>query len=557
MKKLIFTALACVMMLSGCRMLDEKNTSNAVRDYYKTAQQIRTGLNGLYDPVRNIYTAGMFQMTECATDVIYLSSYTRPDSNCAISPSNACHGKNVWKQGYIGVMRCNEMCDVINEALLKKTITEAEYKELYGEAIVLRAMYYYCLTNVFGDVPFYTCAVTEQNRADIAHLGRTAAGEIRDYLIDELKDCLMPKTLGGGEFLPLVKSFAPGTNYRAGATVGLMLAGKFCMWNERWEDAAKIYGVLEDIYGHYTESPETFGRDYPLTDIPFSRKFTPESIFEISNKIVEYGQQEFFTLASYCTPSRNTVAVDDDEEITDPGAATISDNYNGICIPEMGGAARTYKSARPTKYFYNELMTYNGADLRSGEYSAGAVTPRGGSGNLAWRWSGYTVDDTEHADRQVMWFNDCKSATARPWLGNKFWCPGMNYYRDSNNAKVFRFAGVLLNMAEVQLMLGNTSEACNYLNVTRTRAGLPKVSSSDQDLLLDEIQKECARELYGEFQRKFDLVRWGIWYERTVEYNNSGYIRDYIKPYHKFYPIPDDQVTYSGGALNNDDYLEN
>jgi hypothetical protein len=88
------------------------------------------------------------------------------------------------------------------------------------------------------------------------------------------------------------------------------------------------------------------------------------------------------------------------------------------------------------------------------------------------------------------------------------------------------------------------------------RAGRTKYSSSDTDTVMEEIRKEAARELFGEFQRKFDLVRWGIWYEETLKNTNSSYLKSYIRPYHKYYPIPADQVSYSGGALNNNDYLE-
>ena len=44
----------------------------------------------------------------------------------------------------------------------------------------------------------------------------------------------------------------------------------------------------------------------------------------------------------------------------------------------------------------------------------------------------------------------------------------------------------------------------------------------------------------GEFTRKFDLVRWGIWYERVVEntQNNVG-LKDNIRKYHEYYPISD------------------
>ena len=71
---------------------------------------------------------------------------------------------------------------------------------------------------------------------------------------------------------------------------------------------------------------------------------------------------------------------------------------------------------------------------------------------------------------------------------------------------------------------------------------------------LKEIQNERARELFGEFQRKFDLVRWGVWYDWTLGYNNYAELRDNIRPCHEFLPIPDKQVVYSGYALDNKEY---
>lgn len=559
MKNIFPTMLLTAFCFMSCGMLDEKNTTYATSGYYNSAQRIKSGLSGCYDPIRNIYTANFFLMTEAATDIIFLSSYTRPDANCVISPSKPCFGATVWKQGYIGVMRTNEMCEAIEKAYSADYIDLDEYRLLYGEAAVMRAMYYYVLTSTFGDVPFYTEAVTEENRARIAHLGRTDANEIRDVLADELLDIILPESCGGLQYMPLRRSYDDGSDFHGGAALGLMLAGKFCMWNERWEDAIRAYGALEDIYGRYTESPERFGADYPLGDIPFSRKFTKESIFEISNDVQDYGAQEYYTLASYTTPSRSTSEISDDDD-PDTSASTVSNIYDGIRLPDMSDNARTYKAARPTKYFYSELQPYNGSDLRSGEYSAGAASPRGGSGNMAWRWPGYDKDDSAMEDYSVKWFASCKSATSRPWLGNKFWCKNMHYHRDSNNPKVFRYGGALLNMAEARLMAGDADMACKYLNIIRVRAGLPQTSadifSYGTDDILEEIRRECARELFGEFQRKFDLVRWGIWYERTSAYTNSGYLPSYIKPYHKYYPIPSDQVAYSEGALDNSEYME-
>ena len=151
-------------------------------------------------------------------------------------------------------------------------------------------------------------------------------------------------------------------------------------------------------------------------------------------------------------------------------------------------------------------------------------------------------------------------ATDRPWMGNKFWAYDMYNTKDPNNYKIFRFADVLLMKAEAHLQNNEFDLASKYLNVTRVRAGLNQITyaslGSEPEALMEEIRMERARELIGEFHRKYDLVRWGIWYERTVAYNEGSYIQEYIRPCHRYWPIPADQVAYSGNALDNDEYLE-
>ena len=63
---------------------------------------------------------------------------------------------------------------------------------------------------------------------------------------------------------------------------------------------------------------------------------------------------------------------------------------------------------------------------------------------------------------------------------------------------------------------------------------------------------EC--ELLGEFQRKFDLVRWGVWYKRTYEYSDYDALKNNLRPCHEYYPIPDTEVALSEGALDNKAY---
>ena len=97
--------------------------------------------------------------------------------------------------------------------------------------------------------------------------------------------------------------------------------------------------------------------------------------------------------------------------------------------------------------------------------------------------------------------------------------------------------------------------------MVRERAGVaPHESFTGYEDLLTSIINERAFELCGEFHRKWDLVRWGIWYQKT--YDNTAYtngeesLQANMRPCHEYYPIPDKQCSMSGYALDNPAYTE-
>lgn len=540
---LIFGAMSC--------SLKEKITSYTEGDkYYRSVEQIKTGLNACYSPLKLIYTnMGFWEMCECATDLMYLNIDNQIDAVCDIAPARPGAASLVWQRGYQGVSRTNSMIYYTDRAVSEGYINENEAAPLYAEAAVLRSFYWYILTSTFGDVPFYTERVTEENRTKIVKLPRMSATEIRNFCIEELR-----KNLSA---MPARRTYDSGTDYRVGRALGLMLGGRLCLWNKDWDGALEFFGQLETIYGDLSQ--------YPLSDVPFSVKYSRESIWEVPNIYEANGLQIVGTLASWTTPLRAQNIVSDEFAQED----IISDIYYGIGIPELGSHAMTYTSVRPTPFLCQNLLPYLSDDLRSGEYSNGAKTARGGSGNLAWRWLGYDPDDAGRTgEKQVMFFGS-KNAdgtwsrmnqSSTPWLGNKFWCPDMRSTRDANNYKIFRYAGAVLGLAEANLMKGDVASSLHYLNMVRSRAGLSDLSLADvggnADLLMEEIRRECAKELLGEYNRKFDLVRWGIWYERTRQYNTGSLISQNVRPCNRYWPIPADQVAASGGVLTNKEYGE-
>lgn len=540
---LIFGAISC--------SLKEKIMSYTEGDkYYRSVEQIKTGLNACYSPLKLIYTnMGFWEMCECATDLMYLNIDNQIDAVCDIAPARPGAASLVWQRGYQGVSRTNNMIFYTDRAVSEGYIDENEAAPLYAEASVLRSFYWYILTSTFGDVPFYTERVTEENRTRIVKLPRMSAAEIRNFCIGELR-----KNLSA---MPARRTYDSGTDYRVGRALGLMLGGRLCLWNKDWDGALEFFGQLETIYGDLSQ--------YPLSDVPFSVKYSRESIWEVPNIYEANGLQIVGTLASWTTPLRAQNIVSDEFAQED----IISDIYYGIGIPELGSHAMTYTSVRPTPFLCQNLLPYLSDDLRSGEYSNGSKTARGGSGNLAWRWLGYDPDDAGRTgEKQVMFFGS-KNAdgtwsrmnqSSTPWMGNKFWCPDMRSTRDANNYKIFRYAGAVLGLAEANLMKGDVASSLHYLNMVRSRACLSDLSLADvggnADLLMEEIRRECAKELLGEYNRKFDLVRWGIWYERTRQYNTGSLISQNVRPCNRYWPIPADQVAASGGVLTNKEYGE-
>jgi len=73
---------------------------------------------------------------------------------------------------------------------------------------------------------------------------------------------------------------------------------------------------------------------------------------------------------------------------------------------------------------------------------------------------------------------------------------------------LFRLAETHLNLAEAYNEYGNTDKALEHLNVVHNRAGLPRISETDQGRLREIIQRECALEFFQESHRYYDVKHW-------------------------------------------------
>ena len=495
LKHIFYTAAAMAMLsFQACTLDEDTSGISNPDDFFRKFSECQSVVNGCYIPIKSIYTYTYMIATECVTDIAYCPSGTL-DASLDISPAVPRMGSTVWRNGYLGVQRCNFAVNGIERAYQNEVLSEEQYLQLLCEAKTLRAFYYWTLTCFFGNVPFYFDDVTDNEvLSRIQVLPRMDANETRNKVIEDLQS-----------IAPLAAQTRTYDNEanRLGASCAYMLIAKMAMWNKQWDVALDALEQIETIYGPLSQY------DY-AENILFRNKNTPESIFEVQRTYTPGGLSVTTNVAAITTPYHNGKGI-----------------YDGVEIPEMGTGMTTWTSMRPNSYFCDGLQTKKSNDKRK-------------TLNMAWEYDGKPFS----------------GVGTRPWLGPKFWCPGMQNTADFSNQKVFRYADAILMMAECYAETEDSDEAVRYLNMVRERAGTTAYVFKNKDALLEEIQKERGRELLGEFQRKFDLVRWGIWYQMTYEYTNYPTLKDNMLPCHEYYPIPDKEVVYSGGALDNKAYNE-
>lgn len=513
-------------MVSCNDLLDEKAKGfiSDPSEFYQTVFQCQAAANSCYNQLNNVYNQSLLLTTDANVDIAYLNNSVA-EYKFDISPSAPGFAKNFWVNCYNGVMVCNAAIEnmrnsrfLTDSVFLPGTETRKDTVRQYlSEAITLRAIYYYNLTSVFGDVPFYMDNVKDlATQRKVARIPRMSATLIRDSLITDLDSAAV--------YLPKSKSSAVADN-RVSAHVAWTLAAKMCLWNQEYERALYYLNKVKAVYGVLSQ--------YPIEDVYFRNSNTPESIFEIQYTWAVLGLKKTHGVACYFTPTR----------------ASGASRYDGVNIPELGDKATLYSAVTPTWYYIGMFESFDARRNIS----------------ISYGYNGTNFSRVQRSD-----------GTGKPWPGPKFWRLGMDNNADGNNLKVFRYADVLLMIAECEneLQIGDFGKA--ELNEVRARAGATQlVTVPGQAEMFELIYQERAKELFGEFHRKFDLVRRGLFYDRVrahmfVPTNTQGWntpfpspaegVNQYpeaegnLRPWMEYYPIPDNEIVRSKGVLTNDAY---
>jgi starch-binding outer membrane protein, SusD/RagB family len=130
--------------------------------------------------------------------------------------------------------------------------------------------------------------------------------------------------------------------------------------------------------------------------------------------------------------------------------------------------------------------------------------------------------------------------------------PSINEENGTREFMYARLGETYLIAAEAYLGMGNPAAAVPHINEVRRRAA--RTGSEDEmeitaaDVDIDFILDERGRELIGEVNRWYDLVRTGTFLERVLAHNRKAAAAGFVREHHALRPIPQSQID----AVEND-----
>jgi hypothetical protein len=363
----------------------------------------------------------------------------------------------MWSTFYDGVYEANDALDLLN------TFTEtSDLKVVKAKLLAMRAFYYWCLIDNYGDVPFL---LTLENAPEKPTKTK------RDVIFNEIVKQLEENV-----------KYIPSGGRATAATKGMAftLLAKLYLNSEVYTGVAQ-WKKAED----YCDSVIALGytlESNPLEPFVTQNENSSENIFTIPYDEDDFkGNNLHMRTLHYNSNLTYNMPVGPWN-----GFAVMEDHYN------------TYESGdlRKKAFLVGQQYTYDNKEISDGTTHHKLI---------------FTVNiphlkmgDESTDDQKLM--SGARVVKFEVKLGAKD--------NLSNDFPIFRYADVLLMKAEAMIRQGINGDT--YVNQIRTRAGVAPFSGTT----LEQLLAERGREMFWEAHRRQDLIRFGkfndAWWEKAV-----------------------------------------
>ena len=507
MKKIIYIAQLCTLAfgLSACSdwFLDkEPQDERTDVVYFKTASQFKEYTAGFYGQLQGWGSpyGGYAAFMDVATDLSAYFGIHGDVGHGTILPSTT---DVRWDNCYKQIRTVN----LLFERARNYPGDQEEIKQYLAEAHFFRAYNYFFLLQFFGGVPIVETPL-DVNSPELYGV-RNSRYEVVDFILKDLDDAIagLPKET-------LISIADKGRISYHGAEA---FKARVLLYEATWR---KYVGTTTDFKGSAGPASDQVN-DFFDEAVRLCREVIDDNLYSIWNYNHLSGMKDMSYRYLFCL----------EDATTNPAGMTKESNkefiiksvYDKDIKPGGVNLNETVRKMDASRKLMDLFLCTDGLPVEISKEFEGYATPEAEFQNRDNRMKS-DID----IDAQTSAAKELKSGTSG--YGNmKFMCPARVTARtESPDYPVLRLAEVYLIFAEAVCERNNgviTDEELNYsINKLRGRAGIANLTNalvdkiksetgtnkSREEVMLDEIRRERAVELYMEGFRFDDLKRWGI-----------------------------------------------
>lgn len=282
MKK-IFSLIILTLLLFSCSedfLNKQPEDTLSTGTYYNNPAEIKTGLVACYKNLQSIYNQGDLPL------IIELMSDDGKDFTWSgvwhiFQKTNSDSQGNIWNNCFKMIVNCNNVISIIDNYKPLNSTEDALVKAYRGEACFLRALGYFNLVRIYGDVPKVVEPFADPNSA--FGIGRTAVNDIYNSVVIPDLEFAFANCYKKGD------AALKNEEARATKAAALTILGKVYL---TMNNPAKAAETLKKLVVDKAGGNCSLLADYKSV-FATNNKFNAESIFEV-NFNVAAGQPSYW-----------------------------------------------------------------------------------------------------------------------------------------------------------------------------------------------------------------------------------------------------------------------
>lgn len=512
--------ISLAVTVTSCKKFLEEEPASIISEdqFYKTQDDALNAVNAVYfflnsggsslqTPYNTLFNTGMNMADDdedpgpgaTNPDVRSLSVLAHSSTNLRIY--------EIWQQHYAAIKRAN----VALEKVPQIDFDENLKNRLLAETKFLRALFYFNLVRLYGDVPLVIEYQKNIDANDYA-VPRSASTEVYAQIEKDLKEAAaaLPPSYNS----PDVGRATAGAAKALLAKVYLTKASLPLKIQEHYQDAVSL---AEEVLSAQDGGTGNYGYDLI------------ENYAEVFLPAFKNGKEHIFS-AQFKSNSLNQGNNEAPRAILS-GIPGLRGNYAHM--------ARYYKEGNDN--FFSIFKLFKTNDKRKYvTFVTSFTSPSNGRS--------YSLPLN----------NPAVPGDSTPFF-NKWWDPNSTAVTSESaaNVPIVRYADLLLIHAEAENELnGPTAKAYKSINRVRHRAGLPDLTAGlNKDQFRDAVYLDRRLELVYEYQRWFDLIREkdasgsGIFIKSLHKVGKTNAVE-----HHALYPIPQSEIDNNHLLTQNPGY---